>query len=306
MPYNLLLIPLLSGYLFLSLSNLRSYSVLKLGKDQLLLHASGWGLGLLILSRLICMLLLQTKFGEVTAKSLHAVAPFPFIGTALCTIAIAFMSVAISNLIVDEKAAARWLYHRGVHDPLTRILWSSFLGHATKKKAPVPTIFLLRVLAGMARELRKIAITRIDVKEIPALIRTLWLLRSVGAQLSGLPKDAPLPIMIYFKDQKVLVGYVVYIDNSSPSSEYTRVAPVWTGHRDPQSGKIVKATDYSSALVSDDLDNEALSRIVRISDISWASLFNESAFDFFATPIPSRIPMPPSNMAAHDENRAKQ
>lgn len=295
MPYNLLLLPLLAGYLFLSLSNLRAYSVLKLGKDQLLLHAAAWGLVLLILSRSICMLLLQTEIGLATAQWLHTVAPFAFIGTALGTLGLTLIGVAISNLIVDEKAAARWLYHKGVHDPLTSILWSSFLG-VSQKKPPGPFRFMLRVLWGMLVELRKLEIARINVLELPALIRTLALLRAAGAELSGLPKDNPLPVMLHFKDHKVLVGYVVYIDNNTPTLEFARVAPIWTGHRDQQSNKIVKATDYSAVLSSySDSPDKELSRVIRISDIAWASLFEESAFDLFA---PAERPKPPQQPPA--------
>ena len=278
MPYNLLLLPLLAGYLFLSLSSLRAYSILRLGKDQLLLHASAWGLGLLVVSRASCVLLLQTEVGLLCAKWLHAVAPFDFIGTALGTLILALVAVGASNLIIDEKAAARWLYHRGVHDPLARTLWSSFLGR-TMKKPPGPFFFMLQVLRGMLRKLRELELSKIDVLEIRALLRTLALLRSAGADLSGLPPAHPLPVMLYLKDQKVIVGYVVYIDNNAPNIEFAKVAPVWTGHRDTGTNKIVKTTDYSAVLGN---SNSDVSRVIRISDIVWASLFEESAFDLFA------------------------
>lgn len=282
MPYNLLLLPLLAGYLFLSLSNLRAYSVLKLGKDQLLLHASAWGLVLLVLSRCICIALLQTDAGLSAAQALHTAAPFPFIGTALGALALALIGVMFSNLIVDEAAAARWLYHKGVHDPLTAIFWCAFLG-ISREKPPGPFRFMLNVLWGMLKELKTLGISKLSPGEFPGLVRSLAKLRHAGSILGGLPESEPSPIMLYFKDNTVLVGYVVYIDNKTPALEFATVVPVWTGIREDTSKKIAKLKDYQAILRSYNSDSEKkLSRVVRISEVAWASIFDKSAFDLFA------------------------
>lgn len=87
-----------------------------------------------------------------------------------------------------------------------------------------------------------------------------------------------------------MVVYVSDIPTNRSSIEFVTVLPVWTGFRDGSSNKIFKTTDYGDAL-SKSNNPASLSRVIRTSDISFASMFSETAFEFPEPPNePSRAP----------------
>ncbi|PZS82926.1 hypothetical protein A7X84_09985 [Stenotrophomonas maltophilia] len=285
MPYNILLLPLLAGYLFLSRSRFRSYATARLPKDQLLLAAAVSGFFFLIVSRTVCYWLLQTSVGLAFATWLHKVAPFDFIGTALGTLILAGTLIKISNMLVSEQVAGFWLYHRGDMDPLMGILWSSYVG-VEPSNAPGA----LRLSLTIVKEMLLFFCRQFQFK---ALFGALWniretiaLIRSRELAFSKLKRGPLRSVMVNLKDGKVIVGYVTDMLTTKPSVEFVTIAPVWTGYRD-SSSRVLKTVDYSATVAeakassggSSDLEDiRAFSRVIRIADIASASVFNAGAF----------------------------
>lgn len=286
MPYNILLLPLLAGYLFLSRSRFKAYATARLAKDQLLLAAAVWGLLFLILSRAICFALLKTTWGLAVGLAIHKVAPFAFIGTAIGTLLIAETLIRASNLLVSERIAGLWLYHRGDLDPLMRVLWSSNVG-VEPSKPPGSIVLSLKILTGMLTFLwREVGLAKLfgSPKQIPTV---LSLLRSNEVSFSGLERDDPRGVMINFNNGRVLVGYVADLLTTNPSAEFVTIAPLWSGYRDSAS-RVFKTVDYSAtiqAALDEEGEGSALkdpkdfSRVIRIADISSAAVFNPGAFE---------------------------
>lgn len=285
MPYNILLLPLLAGYLFLSRSRFRSYATARLPKDQLLLAAAVSGFFFLIISRSVCYALLQTDCGLAFAKWLHKVAPFDFIGTALGTLLLAGALIKLSNMLVSEQVAGFWLYHRGDMDPLMGILWSSYVG-VDPSKPPGAILLSLTIVKAMFLFFRRQFQFKALLGALWNIRETLALTRSRGLAFSKL-KHGPLrSVMVNLKDGKVIVGYVTDLLTTKPSIEFVTIAPVWTGYRD-SSSRVLKTVDYSATVAeakkssdgsNDPKDIRAFSRVIRIADIASASVFNAGAF----------------------------
>ncbi|WP_426281654.1 hypothetical protein [Lysobacter soli] len=281
MPFNLLLLPLLAGYLYLAKSHLRSYWVSQLQKEQLLLAAATYGLMFLVLSRAAVLLILCTDAGREFARLFHQFAPFPYSGTSLGTVILAAVAWNFSNLFVNEQAAGFWLYHRKDFDPLTGVFWQSSIG-VRPQSAPSGLALIwrmvLRIASALAkpfwRLLRNPARLR---KNAAGLVRELRGARARGYQLAGFAYGVPKPVMLNLNDSKVVVGLIVDLPANKPTAEFVTILPLWTGYRDSASRRLFKTVDYEEALkrVDDAMD---LSRVIRIEDIASASIWSESAF----------------------------
>lgn len=302
MPFNLLLLPLLAGYLFLTRSNLRAYSTSQLSKDQLLLQAALHGVVFLVLSRAICLLALQTEAGNQIGKWIHEFAPFPYSATAFGTLLLAWVRVALSNLFVSEQTAGFWLYHRGQFDPLTRVLWCSSVGELPKKPMG-PFLFTARLALKMIRALWDSLGWRLFRTRIATLWGAMKTLRDeLGLSLGDLPSGSAKPIILSLKDGRFLVGYLTDLLTNTPNIEFVTFAPIWSGYRDATTNKVYKAVDYSEALKHAERPGD-MTRVIRTADIAWASLFNPSAFEFPS--VPDAEPMKPKPPKMDTKKKAK-
>lgn len=302
MPFNLLLLPLLAGYLFLAKSNIRSYATSQLQKEQLLLAAAFYGLLFLIFSRLIVVLVLSTDVGMALGKIFHRLAPFDYSGTSLGTVLLAALSWNLSNLFVNEQAAGFWLYHRKLFDPLTRTFWQSAIGVKPQPVGSGLSVFLkasFGILATMWCRVFHGPMRRAYWKRPRNIAKLFRLLRMNGYQFASLSVGTTRPVMMFLKDSAVLVGYVTDLSAKRTDTEFVTVLPLWTGYRDKESKRLYKRIDYGDALTRLD-DPSVLSRVVRISDISSATIWNEDAFEVPTAPSNHTIdPVPlktPKNM----------
>ncbi|WP_238601293.1 hypothetical protein [Xanthomonas arboricola] len=283
MPYNILLLPLLAGYLFLSRSRLRAYSTARLPKDQLLLAAALLGFIFLLVSRLICYLVLQADWGRYFAQSLHKVAPFDFIGTALGTLLLSGLLISFVNTFVSENVAGFWLYHRRELDPLTRVLWSSVVG-VEPRKPPGGLVLTWTLAVRMLRFLRvEIGFKRLlrtPLREYPKVVEVL---RAEGLQFSGLDHGEARTAMINMKDGRVIVGYTFDLLTNNPNIDFVTISPLWTGYRDGEN-RVLKVVDYTKAFEDasekpgDSPDPKSFARVIRSSEIISASVFSGGAF----------------------------
>lgn len=282
MPFNLLLLPLLAGYLYISKSNLRSYWASQLQKEQLIFTAATYGLIFLMVSRALVLLALCTSPGRALAEWLHEYAPFNYIGTAIGTLLLAVLTWNFSNAFVNEETAGHWLYHRRRFDPLTELFWHSSIGVRSQSTS---TGFLFtwklaweitRVwIRGMYRLMVNPDQWRSAMKQPIDLFLAA---RAGGLSLAEFPIGEPKPLMINLRDSKVIVGFVVDLPANKPSADFVTVLPIWTGYRDSSSRRIFKTVDYSDAIerIEDPFD---LGRVIRTADIASACIWSEAAFD---------------------------
>ena len=282
MPFNLLLLPLLAGYLYVSKGNLRSYWASQLQKEQLLFTAATYGLVFLGLSRLVVLVLLETDVGRTAGELLHEYAPFPYIGTAVGTLLIALCAWNFSNTFVNEETAGHWLYHRRSFDPLTELFYHSSIG-VRSSQTSTGFLFIWRLAFKVtSRWLRALSTLtkrsegwRATLAEAPRLFRAA---RAAGLELAGLPPvGEPKPLMLNLRDSKVIVGFVIELPVNKPTADFVTVVPIWTGYRDAVTRRIVKTVEYDDAIerVEDPYD---LGRVIRVADIGTACIWNEEAF----------------------------
>jgi len=264
-PFNLLLMPLIAGYLFLAKTHLFAYATSLLEKEQLLLRASIAGLIFAICSRLCCCALAQTSYGLLGASALWHLAPFPFIGTALGALVISLLFRWIVNFLVPLNVAGDWLYQSGQLNQLESLLLRSAMG--------VPSAFAVS----------KLQLISVQSREMFGAIFSLgprWLDRIKEARFdSPFGYADPEPVMLTMKDGKVYVGFISQLPPvTGKDFLYFRLTPIWSGYRDDKTKEVVQVTSYAKAIErSDDLSR--LVKVLACTDVANANLFEEKLFD---------------------------
>lgn len=257
MPFNLLLLPLIAGFLFITRNHLFSYSTSTLSKESLLLHASLAGLCFLLASRIICWGLLQSDAGLAIAEGLHAIAPFPFIGTAAGALLLAITASALLNLTIPAETAGRWCYHGNRFNGLESLLLRSAIG--------VPASGLvsgrIRLVAGE--------------------IASRWLrLKRFACRLPD--NGHPELLMLTLGDNKVYIGFVVNLPPlHTDGFQFVRLLPIWSGYRD-ETRQVSITTSYPMDGLAD--PEQKMTKLIPLKEISSANLYVEGVF-----PIPGQI-----------------
>lgn len=285
MPFNLLLLPLLAGYLYLSRSNMRRYSTALLEKEHLLLAAATFGLIFLLVSRGIIALILTTSVGQHLGALLHHFAPFPYVGTSLGTVLVAVVAWNISNFLVPENVAGLWLYNSKKFDQFTRIFWRAAMG-VTPREVPGPMVFTYQSGSALFKDF--LSQLRVGLRRNPqvfmANIRRVCVRRYLRSrqrlpQLLGLPFGHAEPLMISLADSKVITGYVDDMPATAAISDHVTIVPLWTGYLHKESRRLYRTTDYTAAYLRVPGQAADLARVIRLGDIVSATIFREAAFD---------------------------
>src|SRR5690349_12824009 len=97
MPFNLLLVPLLGGFVLISVCNRFRFESVRLDGYRLLLHSSLGGLFLLGLAQLL-IALLRSNFAQLDV-AFHQVVPYSGAGVATLAFFLSFPVCWIANLI---------------------------------------------------------------------------------------------------------------------------------------------------------------------------------------------------------------
>lgn len=109
MPWNLLIFPLLSGFLFIHQFQLFRFRAHRLESERLLLQSAVWGTVLGFSARLIAILLSGTPFGEWSYREIQEVVPFPFIGTAILCLILGFLVPRLLNGVAWIIRGTVWM-----------------------------------------------------------------------------------------------------------------------------------------------------------------------------------------------------
>jgi hypothetical protein len=105
MPNNLLLLPLLSGFLFLHLTHLFRFRAQRLDGYRLLMESAIAGVALVFIGRVLTASLQSTKMGSWLAGHWNHFSPFDYSGAAILCFPLAWLVAAIWNRLLGLEAA---------------------------------------------------------------------------------------------------------------------------------------------------------------------------------------------------------
>jgi hypothetical protein len=159
MPYNLLLLPLLGGFLFLHITHFFRFEAQRLDGYRLLLYSALCGVGLGVIARLIIILL--SPIGPMVMPIWNMFAPFPFAGTNALALGLGPPLALLVNAFIDtEKAkdieirrhanSLAKLLHRAERETLpiaitlTNLKW--YVGYVTESPNLSPSEIYFRIL----------------------------------------------------------------------------------------------------------------------------------------------------------------
>lgn len=128
MPYNLLLLPLLGGFLLLHRIDAFRYRAQRLDGYRLLFESAFAGIALAALGRLLVVVTEGTALRNAIGPWWWRFAPFGYSDTAAIAFGIALLVPEIVNRIVSRSAAKDWAIRRN-GDGLTRLLNNAELGN---------------------------------------------------------------------------------------------------------------------------------------------------------------------------------
>src|SRR5579884_4260889 len=105
MPYNLLLLPLLGGFLFIHLTHYFRFNAQRLDGYRLLIQAAIAGTVLATIARLIELALEHVTGANLVAAEWSIFSPFSFSGTSALAFLLGPFCAWIWNLFVDRERA---------------------------------------------------------------------------------------------------------------------------------------------------------------------------------------------------------
>jgi len=106
MPFNLLLLPLLSGYLFTHLTYCTRFRAYGLSSYRLILNSALYGLGFVLVSHLVTRVILKIDGLGEPITLWKEFAPFPYAGSAVGSLGVAGVTSLIVNRIKDRTASS--------------------------------------------------------------------------------------------------------------------------------------------------------------------------------------------------------
>lgn len=114
MPYNLLLLPLIGGFLFIHIAHFFRFGAQRADGYRLLFQAAIAGVALSIFGRLVELLLALTPFGHWFENYWQIFSPFPYSATSALSLLMGPAFALLVNLFINkEKAKALELRSNG-------------------------------------------------------------------------------------------------------------------------------------------------------------------------------------------------
>jgi hypothetical protein len=121
MPYNLLLLPLIGGFLFLHITHYFRFGAQRLDGYRLLFQSAIVGIALSGLGRLLILAIKATPFGESIRLAWLQFSPFNYSGTSAAALLLGPLAALVVNLFIN-KERARDMEIRGHGNSLLRLL----------------------------------------------------------------------------------------------------------------------------------------------------------------------------------------
>ncbi len=143
MPFNLLLLPLLGGYLFTHLTYCTRFRAYGLSSYRLILNSALYGLVFAVISHVTTRAALKVEGLEPAIDAWKEFAPFPFSGSAAGSLGVAMVASLVVNLIRDKTTSSGSAITRH-GDSLMKL----FHGAQKEKKSVMLTLSDRKVYVG--------------------------------------------------------------------------------------------------------------------------------------------------------------
>ena len=124
MPYNLLLLPLLGGFLFFFTAHLFRFGAQRLEGYKLLFQSAVAGVVLSFFARLIVLALATTRTGVWVESRWLLFSPFAFSATSALSMILGPLAALILNVFISADKAKRIEVRRN-GSPLTRLFYEA-------------------------------------------------------------------------------------------------------------------------------------------------------------------------------------
>jgi hypothetical protein len=105
MPYNLLLLPLVGGFLFIHLTHYFRFAAQRMDGYRLLFQAAIAGVGLSIAGRVAELLVGSTPLGPPLGRFWAVFSPFPYSATSAISLLLGPVCALVVNLVIDKEKA---------------------------------------------------------------------------------------------------------------------------------------------------------------------------------------------------------
>jgi hypothetical protein len=107
-PWNLLILPLLAGFVFIHQCDFFRFRSNRLESERLLLESAVFGVLFAAAARLVVVQVVGTPAGQALKGVLFVYAPFPYIGTALTALLLGFAFAHAANWVARKLGGPAW------------------------------------------------------------------------------------------------------------------------------------------------------------------------------------------------------
>ncbi len=239
MPSNLLLLPLLAGFLFTRICYFSRFRANSLEGYRLLLECAVTGMLFLVPSRAIIILLKGTDAGRHLYDKWWSVLPVHYSGTACLSVVLAVCLAFSLNLVQVET----WnrAYQRGrIMRLIARraVLFLSLWRVMTwKRQWRRVALWTPRNLGSFLRrqEMKmRVALNWATLRQRNELLTLLSVASQYGEMLS-----------VSMQSRKFYIGYIDTPPGLDIDNTYFKMYPIRSGYRDPKDLTFVATTDYN-------------------------------------------------------------
>jgi hypothetical protein len=249
MPNNLLIVPLLAGYLFVHLCTRFRYRCQALDGYRLLLESAVAGTLLLLVARVLAIAIAQ-MFPRSSVFFQQFSPTVPYVGTATLSLMLGITVPFIHNRFPGSVIA--------------RVLGERFLLPRRMRLARRAFIAMRNAYIQNRR-----SAIELEIAHGNALTRLLYSACDQGRLIS-----------VSLSNRKWYVGYVAESVNLEPRELHFRLLPVLSGYRDKDTLKARQVVDYREvyAKLIDDVNLTDFVVTLALADVQDARLFDERVY----------------------------
>jgi hypothetical protein len=246
MPTNLLILPLLGGFIFLHVCHRFRFRAQRSDGYRLLLESAIAATILLCCGRFVVFVLRRLPFGPSLKAAWDGFAPIPYLGTGTASLVLGLALALLFN----------WLNEPAPLSARSLAPWRAPVREAKRRS---------RLNSEHARD-----------SEIAAHGNALVRLIHEAEKTSTL-------VSISLSNRKWYVGYIAEAWSLDPQEAYLRLLPILSGYRDPANLGVIPTTYYRPVYSRPGIEKDRFVIVIPLKDIEMANLFDENVYaEYFA------------------------